>query len=194
MTVLVIYATAHGSTQGVAERIAARLGERGVPATARPAGRPDGLAGARAVVIGSATHHGQWLADAADYVRRNAHLLRGRPIWAFSVGSLGEGSSAFGPRLSGFLRGRRPAHVPAAQRECLADMAPVDHHEFAGITDAEHWGRAGTALLYAVGGRPGDHRDWAEVDAWADAIADQLVCSQETREAAVVAASATGGA
>jgi flavodoxin len=43
MTVLVIDATAHGSTPGVAERIAARPGERGVPATARPAGRPDGL-------------------------------------------------------------------------------------------------------------------------------------------------------
>jgi menaquinone-dependent protoporphyrinogen oxidase len=38
MTVLVTYATRHGATAGIAERIAAGLEQAGLPADARPVG------------------------------------------------------------------------------------------------------------------------------------------------------------
>jgi len=37
MSILVVYASKHGATQGIAERIAAKLGEAGQEAEARPA-------------------------------------------------------------------------------------------------------------------------------------------------------------
>jgi menaquinone-dependent protoporphyrinogen oxidase len=182
MTVLVLYATAHGSTQGIAERVAQRLNDKGHDAVARPVNVPDGLADARAVVVGSAVHHGQWLADADDLLRRYTSRLRDRPVWLFSVCSVGERSSYFGPRVTTFLRQRRDAHLPLAQRERLASVDPVDHHDFAGAVGRRGWGRAGTLLLRALGGTTGDHRDWAEVEAWADTIAEQLTASTALAE------------
>ena len=37
MSILVVYASKHGATQGIAERIAAKLGQAGQEAEARPA-------------------------------------------------------------------------------------------------------------------------------------------------------------
>ncbi len=187
MTVLVLYTTAHGSTRGIAERVARRLSDHGVDAVARPAGGPDGLADADAVVLGSAVHNGQWLADAGDVVRRYTHVLRDRPVWLFSVSSVGEESSFFGPRVTAFLRRERAKHQPVAQRELLDSVGAVDHHEFAGAIGRHDWGWPGTLVLYAFGGRLGDHRNWDEVDAWADSIAAQLARTPALAGTAVAA-------
>jgi menaquinone-dependent protoporphyrinogen oxidase len=184
MDVLVLYATAHGSTQGIAERVADRLRDRGHDAVARPADATAVIGRAHAVVLGSTVHHGQWLADAGDLLRRHTNELRDRPVWLFTVSSLGEGSSFFGPRVSRALRRERDAHLPPAQRERLAAVAPVDHHDFAGAVEADHWGLTGTLALYALGGHLGDHRNWDEVDAWADAIADHLATLPEPHDPA----------
>ena len=54
MHVLVAYASRHGATQGIAERIAQTLEKSGVTAEARPAATIKGVAGYDAFVIGSA--------------------------------------------------------------------------------------------------------------------------------------------
>jgi menaquinone-dependent protoporphyrinogen IX oxidase len=50
-----------------------------------------------AVAIGSAIHNQTWLAPAAAFVRNRATILSKRPAWLFSVTSIGETSSFFGP-------------------------------------------------------------------------------------------------
>jgi menaquinone-dependent protoporphyrinogen oxidase len=54
MRVLVAYATRHGSTRGIAERIAQTLRTDGLDAVAEPAAEARALAGYDAFVIGSA--------------------------------------------------------------------------------------------------------------------------------------------
>ena len=54
MNVLVGYASMHGSTRGVAERIASRLGERGLGAEVRSFDDVADAAGYDAFVLGSA--------------------------------------------------------------------------------------------------------------------------------------------
>ncbi len=87
MTVLVGFATMHGSTRGVAERIASRLGERGLEAEVRSFDDVADAAGYDAFVLGSAVANMAWLTGAAGFVRRNAGVLAERPVWLFSVGS-----------------------------------------------------------------------------------------------------------
>lgn len=76
MTVLVGFATMHGSTRGVAERIASRLGERGIEAEVRSFDDVADGAGYDAFVLGSAVANMAWLAGAANFVHRNAGVLR----------------------------------------------------------------------------------------------------------------------
>ena len=124
------------------------------------------------LVLGSAIHSGAWLASAAVFVGDHAGDFAERPVWLFSVSSLGETSSVFGPRIARFMRRLRKEPKEIGNVRRVADVR--DHRNFAGVVRREHWGRAGTVFLRALGGTYGDHRDWADVDAWADRIARQV--------------------
>ncbi|MGZ4539941.1 MAG: flavodoxin domain-containing protein [Blastococcus sp.] len=88
MTVLVAYASRHGATHGVAERIAARLRAHGFDVHLDPLlGRED-VRRFEAVVVGSPVYSGHWEDEAVAFVRRNAAALAGHPVWTFSVGWL----------------------------------------------------------------------------------------------------------
>ncbi len=89
MTVLVAYASRHGSTAGIAERIAATMTESGVATEARSVDDVDDAAVYDAFVIGSAAYMYRWLKEATTFVRRNRDLLAARPVWLFSSGPLG---------------------------------------------------------------------------------------------------------
>ena len=172
MNVLVGYASEHGSTRGIAERVASRLRDRGLAAEARPLGTDTDPGCYQAYVLGSAIHSGDWLPEGADFLRRNRSALGRCPVWVFSVSTVGERSSAFPPAVAARLRGilRLPAAVSA-----VADaLHPRGHHAFAGVVAADHWGLAGRVFMTGLGGRYGDHRDWDEVDEWAGSIADGL--------------------
>ena len=80
MKVLVAYATRHGATAGIAERIAATLQAEGLEAEARPAGSVKTLAPYDAFVIGSAAYIYHWLGDATKLVHRHRAELAAKPI------------------------------------------------------------------------------------------------------------------
>ena len=89
MHVLVAYASRHGATQGIAERIAETLMAAGLDAEVRPASTVKDLRGYDAFVIGSAAYMGHWLKDAKGFVEHNRAVLAAKPVWLFSSGPLG---------------------------------------------------------------------------------------------------------
>lgn len=174
MHVLIAYATAHGSTQGVAERIADGLRVRGHRAELRRLGEGDLLGGCDAVVLGSAVHDGRWLPEAAQFAYRNRTQLADRPVWLFSVSSLGERSGAFRPAVARRLRMMRGRHRAGETTEIRRAVRARGHHDFAGVVAADHWPVGGRLVFRMMGGRFGDHRDWAEIDDWTAGIAHGL--------------------
>jgi menaquinone-dependent protoporphyrinogen oxidase len=70
MSILVAYASKHGSTQGIAERIAEQLRQLGKQAEARPVRAVEDLGSYEALVIGSAVYYGSWLKEATEWVPR----------------------------------------------------------------------------------------------------------------------------
>jgi len=166
MTVLVAYATAHGSTKQVAEAIAMQLRSAGLDVTIRAAGDVTDVASYDAVVLGSAVHNQRWLTPASTLA---AELREhpGRPLWMFSVCTVGETSSFLGPRLSRLVRRRRPLPEDVA-------VPGARHRFFAGAIERSHWNVLGRAFFAVTGGRYGDHRDWADIGRWADTIATDL--------------------
>ncbi|MFI6845265.1 flavodoxin domain-containing protein [Kitasatospora sp. NPDC050467] len=171
MTVLVGYASAHGSTREIAERIGIRLTESGVSADVRPLGDRTTASGYSAFVLGSAVHSRRWLPEAAAFLERHRDTLAHGRVWAFSVG------------MPAALRGpwrRFAGREEGIVRETFGPLPGLcEHRLFSGVVTREQLGRVGTLALRLLGGRTGDYRDWAAIDAWAAEIAGELRAAGE---------------
>jgi menaquinone-dependent protoporphyrinogen oxidase len=174
MRVLVVYASRHGATQGIAERIAATLGQRGIEAIIRPAREARDEAGYDAYVIGSAAYMFHWLKEATEFVRRNRQLLASRPVWLFSSGPLGtDTTDAEGKDV-------RAEAEPREFAELRDAVHPRDLRVFFGAhdPDAKPVGLMERLTMMMPAARDalpaGDFRDWPEIETWAGAIADEL--------------------
>ena len=159
MTVLVAYASTHGSTKGVAQAVAEQLSTAGVLVDVRAADDVSDVRAYDAAVLGSAIHNGRWLTPASTLLTELGREPR-RPLWLFSVCTVGETTSFLGPRLSRLARRARklPPYVAASG-------AP--HRFFAGVIEKSHWNTVGRLFFLATRGRYGDHRDWADIEQWA---------------------------
>jgi len=165
MNVLVVYASAMGSTEKIAERIAETLRHEGAQVTLCPA---DGVGEdvlARDVdvyVIGSAVHGGHWLPAATAVAERLVKGPSGRPVWLFSSGPVGER----------YVNLRQPEPKEVSQ---LRRLLPVrEHVVFAGAFDRDSPGVARLGAMERLAARwipEGDFRDWPRIEAWALQIA-----------------------
>lgn len=173
MVVLIGYASAYGSTRGVAERIGERLRQRGAAVDVRPVSDVRDLGRYDAAVLGSAIHGGKWLPAAAQFLDRHAAGLRELPVWLFSVSTLGDEESMFAPRAARWLRALRK-ETPEITR-FRAAVSPREHRNFAGAIARSRWPASGRVFFRAMGGRYGDHRNWTAIEAWADRIAAQVL-------------------
>ena len=174
MSILVAYATRHGATRGIAERITERLRAAGLDAEARPAAEVRDAARYDAFVVGAAAYMFHWLEDATTFVQRNRALLAERPTWVFSSGPVG--TEAVDKEGRDVL----VASEPKEFAEFRDAIHPHDEKVFFGAIDpaskpiglAE---RVMSLMPAAKAALPqGDFRNWPAIDAWADAIAHEL--------------------
>ena len=172
MRILVAYASQHGATQGIAERIAGQLRLAGHAVEARPAGDVADPADFDAFVIGGAAYIGRWLKEATEFVLANRQILADRPTWLFSSGPLGtEPTDAEG-------RDQREAALPKEFIELGEAIQPRAVRVFFGALDPAKLGLRDRAIRALPAGRAllpeGDFRDWSEIEAWAADIAREL--------------------
>jgi menaquinone-dependent protoporphyrinogen oxidase len=90
MNCLVTAATRHGSTMEIATIIAGILRDNGVEVVVAEPEDVASLDGYDGVVLGSAIYMGRWLEPARQLVDRCGEEFRGRHVWLFSSGPLGE--------------------------------------------------------------------------------------------------------
>ncbi|MDV7136573.1 flavodoxin domain-containing protein [Williamsia muralis] len=172
---VVAYATAHGTTQSIAQRIAEIVGGKGDDVELRALDERSGLgdlAEVDCLIIGSAIHNGQWLPAAEAAVRAFQQPHDPLVVWAFSVSSVGATSSFLVWPVARALR-----HVtsePRAVTELRTQADVGSHRFFAGAIAPGDWPRTGRILFRLMGGRYGDARDWDDVDEWAGRIISSL--------------------
>ena len=172
MSILVAYASKHGATRQLAERIGETLRAAGRDAAVRPVEAAGDPAGYDAFVIGSAVYLGSWRKEATAFVRRHRAVLANRPVWLFSSGPLGTATTdAQGRDL-------REAAAPKELAELTQAITPRDHRVFFGALDRTRLGFPERLLRMLPAGREllleGDFRDWADVETWARGIARDL--------------------
>jgi len=159
-SVLVTYATKYGSTQEVAETIAAALRESGLTATVRPARDVRTLEGYDAVVLGAALYMYKWHKDALGFLAKHRKALAERPVAVFALG---------------------PVHVPHDEKEWQDSRAQLDkelakYSWFKPVAVEILGGKFDPTKLsfpwnkFAGKEPASDIRDWAAIRSWAATI------------------------
>ena len=172
--VLVAFASRHGATRGVAERIAARLHEGGLAVALHQVEDVGEIPPGCAVVLGSPVYDQSWPPEFDDFVERHERSSRNAPTWLFSVGTFGDRRRVIGP-----LMRREPRNIEQVRET----MRPREYRVFAGVIRREQWPLPSRMLFHLFGGRLGDNRDWAGIDEWAETIAEALAHRAEPAEA-----------
>jgi len=158
MTILVAYATKHGSTREVAEAIADALVERGHHVDLSPAHAVKEVDSFEGVVLGGALYTGRWHRDARAFLKQHRRSLAERPVAVFGLG----------PRT---LAASEVAGSRAQLDKALAavpEVRPVAVAIFGGVVDP-------TELRFPFNRMPAsDARDWDAIEAWAALVAERL--------------------
>ncbi len=174
MNVLIAYASRHGATAGIADRIAQRLRSHGHQAVATDVEEVGELAGYDAFVVGSAAYMHKWLKAATRFVRKNTKTLEAKPLWLFSSGPVG--TDLVDEKGRDIFEAMRPR-----QFDDFKSLGPVDAAVFFGALEIREEPK-GTAERFMswmpdswMEDMPtGDFRDWDAIDKWADEIDSAL--------------------
>lgn len=160
--VLIAYATKNGSTAEIAQHIGEVLKKAGFAVTVRPANDIRTKAEDHdAVILGGGLYAGRWHRHARAFARRDAHALKGRPVWLFSSGPL-DASAA-----------ERDIPPTPGVRRVAERVDARGHVTFGGRLDENARGRM--ARMIVRSGKGGDFRDFEQITAWAEGVARELV-------------------
>ena len=163
-SILLAYASRFGSTQEVAETIAAALREGDLEVDLQPMQEVKSLDCYDAVVLGAAIYNAKWHAEAHRFVMQHQDFLSQLPVAIFTLGPLSASDAA--KRNS-----RRQLDSELAKYPWLK---PVAVEIFAGKYDPSKPG-----LNFFERFLPArDYRNWNAIRAWATTLPAQLQHSE----------------
>jgi menaquinone-dependent protoporphyrinogen oxidase len=182
--VQVVYASRHGATAGIAERIAEVFRGEGIGVQLDDAADRPELRDVDGYVIGSGIYLGSWLKDGVRFLEGHLSALASRPVWLFSSGPL-PGSSKNTDETDPLSTALGPEDGPGSggHRKIAALSAvvhPREHRVFPGAYNPADPPKsmpervlrllpASKSILPS-----GDWRDWDAIEAWARTIAAEL--------------------
>jgi menaquinone-dependent protoporphyrinogen oxidase len=149
---LIVVASKHGGTRGIAEAVQQGLTSAGARVTLASAEDAPPPLGFDVVVLGSAIYVGRWMDELKAYAARHSEALRGTRVHLFSSGPLGKPADASGDSSDA----SRMAALTGAR----------SHVVFAGRLDREGLSLAERAMVRMVKERYGDFRDLGSARAW----------------------------
>jgi menaquinone-dependent protoporphyrinogen oxidase len=163
MSILLVYASKHGSTEGIAKRIAETLRREGHATTLHSVFAPERIdvVAHEAVILGSAVYYGSWLREATEFARHNRMALAPSPIWLFSSGPLGAEVKDDEPQ-------------PQELAELRETLHPRGHRIFFGALDQTKLSFAERMVVKAMRAPEGDFRNWSDIEAWAQDISSEV--------------------
>ncbi len=163
-SVLVAYATRYGSTQEVAEAVAATLRDRGLEVDLQPMRQVRALDQYRAVVLGAPLYMFRWHKDAINFLERHRAALTALPVAIFALGP-------FHAEEKEFQEARGQLDKELAKFPWLT---PKVIEIFGGKFDPQKLTFPHN-LVPALKNMPAsDARDWTVIRAWASDLAAQF--------------------
>lgn len=164
--ILVTYASKHGATAEIAEKIGEVLCQAGVQADVVSVDQVRDVNAYRAVILGSALYIDKWLKGAETFLKANEKSLSDRPVWIFSSGPTNKGDPVE------LVRGQR---LPRALQPVVDRIRPRDIAVFHGYNNLEKMNFIERFAIKSIVKKPfGDFRDWDMIIIWANQIACAL--------------------
>ena len=168
-SILVTYATRYGSTQEVAEAIAATLREAGLDVDFQPVRKVRSLEKYRAVVLGAPLYIGRWHKEAHRFLSQHQAALTQQPVAIFAIGPLQDEEKQW-------------RDVRAQLDKELAKypwLSPVAVEVFGGKYDPAKLRFPDTLIANAPASPlyqmpASDVRDWTAIRTWASELAPKL--------------------
>jgi menaquinone-dependent protoporphyrinogen oxidase len=158
-SILLAYPTRYGSTQEVAETIAAILREVGLDVDSWPMQEIELLDNYDAIVLGASIYNARWHSEAHNFLSRHQEALRQRPVAIFVLGPLSTDDAAM-------LTSR---HQLDKELEKHPWLKPAALEIFIGKLDPTRLG-----FFERLRSTASDHRDWDAIRAWAKALPAHL--------------------
>jgi menaquinone-dependent protoporphyrinogen oxidase len=178
---LIVHASRHGGTAGIAEKIGETLRAEGIDAVVSPASHAPDPRAFDACIVGGGVYMGSWLKDGTDYLERYEPALATIPTWLFSSGPLKGASVKADPAdLYGGALGPADGTGSGGRKKIEALIAAIharEHRLFFGAFDPNDPPKAMSErfvrLMPAFKGilPAGDFREWDVIAAWAHEIA-----------------------
>jgi menaquinone-dependent protoporphyrinogen oxidase len=162
-TVLVAFTSRYGSTQEVAEAVAATLRERKLAVDLRHAPEVRSVEEYDAAILGTALYMFRLHKDARRFLSRHAEALARRPIAIFALGPLND-------RSEEWESARAQLDKELAQFPLIA---PVARQVFGGKFDPTKLGFLWNFVPAMKNMPASDIRDWAAIHAWSAALAEK---------------------
>lgn len=168
-TILVAYASKHGSTREVADAIAIRLRELGWDADLQPVSAVDDLGPYAGVVLGTALYMGRPHADARKFLRRHHAGLATNRLAVFAMGP--------GKDEDDQIAGSRKQIDRTLAR--YDDVAPAVEAVFGGVLDP-------VVLRFPFNHMPAsDARDWDAIRRFAEDVDEAFSAERSVQGEAV---------
>jgi menaquinone-dependent protoporphyrinogen oxidase len=164
--ILVAYASQHGSTQEIAEVVAADLRESGFEVDLRVIRQVRTLEGYQAIVLGAPLYMFRWHKDALRFLARHRQTLAGGlPVAVFAGGPIEADNG------KEWLETRSQLDKELAK---FPWFKPISIEIVGGRFDPQHL-RLPWKLLPALRQKPPcDLRDWQAIHAWARSLPEQF--------------------
>lgn len=171
MLVLITYASVHGSTKEIAERISSVISTRITPPSTvevLPMDQVSELSKYNFVIIGSAVHNFVWIPLASSWLSTNSAALSNTPVWAFSVGT----PFAVGKFAQRILESQEEERNLS---EAISKEVNIEGHMlFNGMFLKSHATKKFNFWWRVFGGKFGDFREWEDIDKWAGEVGEKI--------------------
>jgi menaquinone-dependent protoporphyrinogen oxidase len=158
-SVLIAYASSHGSTQEVAEAIAETLRACGPAVSVEHMRKVKSLKGYSAVILGAPLYMFHWHKDARHFLSQHREALAKQPVAVFALGPIGAGDE------------KEWQDARANLDKELSEFSwftPVTVEMFGGKLDPAG---LGFPMKYMMGKLPpADLRDWDAIRTWATSL------------------------
>lgn len=163
---LVTYASKHGSTAGIAEKIGEMLRHKGLQTDVLDVGSVHNLTPYNNIILGSSVYIGLWHKKAVRFLRKNSEQLAGMAVWIFICGPTGSGNPL--DLTNGWL-------YPKSLEPVIEQIKPRSVTCFGGklvlqtLNPIEKW------MINKVKAPEGDFRNWQAIASWVETIRNAAI-------------------
>ncbi len=163
--ILITYASKHGGTREIAERISEQFPAGQFDITLQPVESGTSPGDFDAVILGVALYMGQWRRRAVKYLKSHIQVLADKDTWIFLSGPTGEGDP------DTMLEGRK---VPGKLNPLVEKIRPREVKTFHGALFPERMGGMEKWIIKKVNAPVGDFRIWKDIETWGKNVATTL--------------------